>query len=134
VLVGFPYGGLLLGTATAGLRATLSCADTIPQIIAPAEVIKLLSSVAQYNAHISAAATTRGWAYVDPNPALDSLKTVAGAVAPFPAFGQPCSVNPFGTAFSCDGVHPSASTHRLVATKLREAINTTYGTSIPAIP
>ena len=134
VLVGFPYGGLLLGTAAAGLRATLSCSDTIPQIIAPAEVIKLVSSVAQYNAHISAAATARGWAYWDPNPAFDSLKTVAGAVAPFPAFGAPCSANPFGTAFSCDGVHPSASTHRLGASKLREAINDTYGTSIPAIP
>jgi len=134
VLVGFPYGGLLLGTATAGVRATLSCADTIPQIIAPAEVIKLVSAVLQYNAHIAGAATARGWAYWDPNPAFDSLKTVAGAVAPFPAFGAPCSANPFGTAFSCDGVHPSASTHHLGAVKLREAINATYGTSIPAIP
>jgi hypothetical protein len=99
-------------------------------------VVNLLSSVAQYNAHIAAAAAARGWGYFDPNPALDSLRALPPpfAVAPFPAFGTPCSANPFGTAFSCDGVHPSASTHRLVANKLREAINTTYGTSIPAIP
>lgn len=136
VLVGFPYGGLLLGTAAAGLRATLSCSDTIPQIIAPAEVIKLASSVAQYNAHIAGAATARGWAYWDPNPTLDSLRALPPpfAIAPFPAFGAPCNLNPFGTALSCDGVHPSASTHRLVAVKLREAINAEYGTTIPAIP
>ena len=131
VLVPFPYGGLLLATA-----GTLSCSDTIPQIIAPAEVIKLVSSVAQYNAHIAGAATARGWAYWDPNPTLDSLKALPPpfAIAPFPAFGAPCSASPFGTALSCDGVHPSASTHRLVAVKLREAINAEYGTTIPAIP
>ena len=134
VLVGFPYGGLLLATATAGLRAELSCADTIPQIIAPAEVIKLITTVAQYNAHIATAAQARGWAYVNPNTAFDSLRAVPGQVAPFPAFGAPCSVNPFGASFSCDGVHPSATAHRLVANKLREAINAEYGTTIPAIP
>jgi lysophospholipase L1-like esterase len=134
VLVGFPYGGLLLGTATAGVRATLSCADTIPQIIAPAEAIKLAITVAQYNAHIAAAAQARGWAYWDPNPTLDSLKAVPGEIAPFPAFGAPCSANPFGTTLSCDGVHPSAKTHRLVANKLGEAINDLYGTEIPPIP
>jgi lysophospholipase L1-like esterase len=136
VLVGFPYGGTLLGTAAAGVRATLSCADTIAQIIAPRETVVLLTAVAQYNAHISGAATARGWAYFDPNPTLDSLRALPPpfAVAPFPSFGAPCTANPFGTAFSCDGVHPSASTHKLIANKLREAVNTTYGTAVPAIP
>ena len=136
VLVGFPYGGALLSAALGGATVTLSCADTIPQIIAPAEVVKLQSTVAQYNAHIAGAATARGFAYYDPNPTLDSLKALPPpfAIAPFPAFGAPCTANPFGTALSCDGVHPSASTHRLVAVKLREAINAEYGTTIPAIP
>ena len=82
------------------------------------------------------ARSSRGWAYYDPNPTLDSLRALPPpfAIAPFPTFGAPCSANPFGTALSCDGLHPSASTHRLVASKLREAINTTYGTTIPAIP
>jgi hypothetical protein len=31
-------------------------------------------------------------------------------------------------------VHPSAATHRLIAQKLRDAINTAYTTAIPAIP
>jgi hypothetical protein len=136
VLVGFPYGGALLTAALAGTPVTLSCSDTIPQIIAPRETVVLLTAVAQYNTHISAAATARGWAYFDPNPTLDSLRALPPpfAVRPFPAFGFPCTANPFGTAFSCDGVHPSASTHKLIANKLREAVNNTYGTAVPAIP
>jgi lysophospholipase L1-like esterase len=102
--------------------------------VVPSELAKLVGAVTAYNAHISAQATAHGWAYYDPNPALDSLKAIPTAVAPFPAIGAACSANPFGTAFSCDGVHPSAATHRLIATKLRDAINAAYSTAIPPIP
>ena len=134
VLVGFPYGAALIGAAQAGAARNLDCADTVAAIVVPSELRKLVGAVTGYNAHISAQATAHGWTYYDPNPALDSLRTVATAVRPFPLLGQPCSANPFGTAFSCDGVHPSAATHRLIATKLRSAINGAYGTAIPPIP
>jgi hypothetical protein len=134
VLVPFPYGAALIGAAAAGAPRNLDCADTVAQIVVPAELTKLVSSVAAYNAYISAQATARGWAYLDPNPTLDSLRTVATAVRAFPLLSQPCSVNPFGTAFSCDAVHPSAATHRLIADKLRIAINSAYSTAIPPIP
>ncbi len=58
---------------------------------------------------------------------------VANAVRAFPLFGQPCSVSPFGTAFSCDGLHPSATTHKLIANTVIEAINAKYGTHIGAV-
>jgi lysophospholipase L1-like esterase len=134
VLVGFPYGAALIGAAAAGAARNLDCADTVAAIVVPSELAKLVGAVTAYNAHISAQATAHDWTYYDPNPALDSLRTVPTAVAPFPAIGAPCSANPFGTAFSCDGVHPSASTHRLIAIKLRDAINAAYGTAIPPIP
>jgi lysophospholipase L1-like esterase len=134
VLVPFPYGAALIGAAAAGAARNLDCADTVAAVVVPAELRRLASSVTAYNAHISSQASGQSWAYYDPNPALDSLRTVATAVRPFPLLGQPCSANPFGTAFSCDGVHPSASTHRLIATKLRDAINTAYSTVIPPIP
>jgi len=102
--------------------------------VVPSELVKLVGAVTAYNAHISAQATAHSWTYYDPNPALDSLRLIPTAVAPFPAIGAACSTNPFGTAFSCDGVHPSAATHRLIATKLRDAINAAYGTAIPPIP
>ena len=134
VLVGFPYGAALIGAAAAGAARNLDCADTVAAIVVPSELVKLVGAVTAYNAHISAQATAHSWTYYDPNPALDSLRLIPTAVAPFPAIGAACSTNPFGTAFSCDGVHPSAATHRLIATKLRDAINAAYGTAIPPIP
>jgi hypothetical protein len=134
VLVPFPYGAALLGAAQAGAPRNLDCADTVAAVVVPSELVKLVTAVTAYNAHVSAQATARGWAYLDPNPTLDSLRGVPTAVRPFPALLAPCSANPFGTAFSCDAVHPSASTHRLIAIKLRAAINAAYSTAIPAIP
>ncbi len=132
VLVPFPFGGALIAGG-----GTLNCTE--PQTIQPAELVKLTTTVAAYNAYIAAQATARGWTYVDPNPALDSLRRIPTQVAFFPNFGPPtaptpCSSSPFGLAFSCDGIHPSAATHRLLAQKLRDAINAAYKTSIPPIP
>ncbi len=138
VLVPFPFGGALIAQAAAGSATTLSCTE--PQTVQPAELVKLVTTVAAYNAVISGQATANSWAYLDPNPGLDSLRAIPSQVAPFPAFtnaqGQPnpCSANPFGLAFSCDGVHPSAATHRLIAKKVVQAINAKYGSTIPAVP
>ncbi|MDP3909176.1 MAG: hypothetical protein Q8Q14_02190 [Gemmatimonadales bacterium] len=133
-LVPFPYGAALLGAAQAGAPSNLDCADTVPQIVVPAELRRLVASVISYNAFIQAEATARGWAYLDPNPTLDSLRAVPAAVRPFPLMGAPCSATPFGTAFSCDAVHPSAATHQIIARKLAAAIDAEYGTTLPPIP
>jgi lysophospholipase L1-like esterase len=132
VLVPFPFGAALVGAAAAGSPTTLDCTEA--QTVQPAELVKLLTTIAAYNTFISAQAASHGWGYFDPNPTLDSLATVATAVRPFPLIGQACSVNPFGTAFSCDAVHPSAATQKLIANKLAQTINAKYGTSIPRIP
>ena len=136
-LVPFPYGAALLGAAQAGAPRNLDCADTVAAIVVPKELLKLLGAVAAYNAFISQQATAHGWAYLDPNTTLDSLRNLPQpntVVRAFPLIGQACTANPFGSAFSCDAVHPSAATHTLIARKLRAAINATYGTSIPAVP
>src|SRR5437016_9529760 len=127
VLVPFPLGGPLIAAG-----GTLTCDE--PQTIQPAELVKLSTTVAAYNTYISGQATARGWTYIDPNPALDSLRRIPTQVAFFPAFNAPCAANPFGLSFSCDGIHPSAATHRLLAQKLRDAINAAYTTAIPPIP
>jgi len=121
-LVPFPYGALLLGTAQAGAPATLSCSDTIPRVVVPAELRRLVATVTAYNTFDSTQAATRGWAWVNPNPLQNNA-------------GDTVAVRrPFGRAFSLDAVHPSASTHKTIANALRTAINAKYGTSIPAIP
>ena len=127
VLVPFPLGGALIAGG-----GTLTCNE--PQTIQPAELVKLTTTVAAYNTYISAQAAARGWTYVDPNPALDSLRVIPTQVAFFPAFNAPCASNPFGLAFSCDGIHPSAAAHRLLAQKLRLAINAAYATDLPPVP
>jgi lysophospholipase L1-like esterase len=138
-LVPFPYGAALLGAAAAGAPRNLDCGDTVAAIVVPSELVKLVTAVTAYNTFIAAQATAHGWAYLNPNTALDSLRQIPTQVAPLPNFGAPptftaCSANPFGLAFSCDGVHPSAATHRLIAQKLRLAINAAYTTAIPPIP
>jgi len=136
-LVPFPYGAALLGAAQLGAPRNLDCADTVAAVVVPSELTKLVAAVTAYNAFISSQATAHGWAYVDPNPTLDSLRTLPQpntVVRAFPLIGQPCNLNPFGSAFTCDGVHPSAFTHRLIAIKLRDAINAAYTTTIPPIP
>jgi len=139
-LVPFPYGALLLGTAQAGGPAVLSCSDTIPQVVVPAELRKLLATVTAYNTFDSTQAATRGWAWVNPNPLLATLAADTAQVRPFPYFpqgnaGDTVAVRrPFGRGFSLDAVHPSAATHKRIANALAQAINAKYGTSIPAIP
>jgi len=136
-LVPFPYGAALLGAAQLGAPRNLDCADTVAAVVVPSELTKLVAAVTAYNAFISSQATAHGWAYIDPNPTLDSLRALPQpntVVRAFPLIGQPCNLNPFGSAFTCDGVHPSAFTHRLIAIKLRDAINAAYTTTIPPIP
>ena len=131
VLVPFPFGAALVGAAAAGASDTLYCTE--PSTVQPAELRKLATAVAGYNAFISSAATANGWAYFDPNPTLDSLRAIPTQVAAFPNLAATsCTPSPFGLAFSCDGVHPSAATHLLIAKHLVQAINAKYGSAIPS--
>jgi len=140
VSVPFPYGAALLGAAQAGAPRNLDCLDSVAAVVVPSELRKLVTTVTAYNTYISAQATTRGWAYLDPNAKFAALAADTAQVRPFPYFpqgnaGDTVAVRrPFGRAFSLDAVHPSASTHRLIADTLRLLINSKYGTVIPPIP
>jgi len=135
VLVPFPYGFTLIAMAQAGAPVTLDCTDD--HNIEPAELANLHATVAGYNTFISSRATSRGWAYFDPNPALLALRADTTAIRIFPnpaattCTGVYPAGAPFGTAFSCDGVHPSSSTHHLIAQSLQQVINAKYGSAIP---
>ena len=138
VLVPFPYGFALIGAAAAGSPTTLDCSDD--HNIEPGELANIHASVAAYNTMISARATARGWAYFNPNVAFAALRADTTAVRIFPnpgatnCDGSYPAGSPFGTAFSCDGIHPSTSSHHLIAQTLVQAINAKYGSAIPAVP
>jgi lysophospholipase L1-like esterase len=132
VFVAFPVGAALIQAAAGGTPTTLDCSNAA-QTLQPAVVLALNRAVVTFNTFIAQQAASHNWAYTDFNTQYDSLRAL-GQVAAFPNLGFPCSTSPFGTAFSCDGIHPSASSSQLMARKLVQVINTTYGTSIPAIP
>jgi phospholipase/lecithinase/hemolysin len=108
----------------------LNCA-TDAVVVNPTEYAALRNAVVGYNAKIQAVATANNWAFWDPNGALDSLR-LAGQIPPFPNIAT-ANVD-FGPWISLDGVHPSATAHKLIANYMRGVINTKYATAIPAIP
>jgi len=134
VYVPFHYGAPIVARAAAGVADTLDCAD--PHVISVPEAVNMISTVAQYNATIQQAATTRNWLFLDPNLLLRTLAQDPAQIRPFPAFPPDpnATAAPFGTAISRDGVHPSTSTQKLIAQALQQAINAFYSSAIPAIP
>lgn len=146
VSVPFHYGGPALalanarvdsvqqGTLAPGALQTVTIDCTTGDVVTVAEMINLMTSVAAYNTAIEAEASARNWVFVDPNDLLVQLLTTPGAIRPFPAFDPTDpqhTSQPFGSALSLDGFHPSASTHVLIAQALIAAINTAYGTAVP---
>jgi len=116
--------------------ATISCVKGQPVaaagetfILDANEQTTITNTVAAYNAYIQAKADTLGYAYVDPNPVLATLKT-SGKIPPLPLLA---AAKPFGEYISLDGVHPAAPAHQLFANLLIDAINAKYGTSIPKL-
>ena len=87
-------------------------------------------AVAGYNAFIQQTATTKGWAYFDPNVALAQLRE-GGQIPVLPDLTQPTKA--FGDFISLDGIHPAAAAHVLLTNLMIQAINSQYGTSIPAL-
>jgi lysophospholipase L1-like esterase len=98
-------------------------------VLDPVEGATLAATINGYNTYIKSKADAIGFAYWDPNPTLTSLPPTQKA--PFPSFAP---TNTFGTAFSLDGVHPSAEGQKLIANNLIGVINAKYGTALQVIP
>jgi hypothetical protein len=139
-LVPFSYGfGVLFTQALRGETVTLDCApDSAPEsVLVPSEVQVIRETVSGYNATIQRLAEERGWAFVNPNPALGALYA-AGTDTPndpqddlvpkFPNLRSAQTGAPtFGRYYSEDGVHPSRDLHRGVAYLAIRALNDQYG-------
>jgi len=94
------------------------------------ERAQLSAFIAGLNAYIKGKAAAIGFGYWDPNPTLIGIRNTAQSL-PFPSFA---ATGTFGTAFSLDGVHPSAEGQKLIANQLIPVINSTYGTTLKSIP
>lgn len=100
-------------------------------ILTSAEQATLASAVTAYNTFISAEANSLGFAYMDPNVLLDSLRAVPGQIPTFPNLASNTAT--FGAWFSLDGVHPSSQAHRAITNHAINAINAKYSTSLSRI-
>jgi lysophospholipase L1-like esterase len=90
----------------------------------------LAGVIAGYNAYIKSKADAIGFGYWDPNPTLTGIRGSPQSL-PFPSFAP---TGTFGTAFTLDGVHPSAEGQKLIANSLIGVINGKYGTTLKPIP
>lgn len=100
-------------------------------VLDAAELASLATTVAAYNAAIEAKADALGWAYVDVNPSLQELRRTGG-ITVVPNLASPTAI--FGEYMSLDGTHPGNKAHVLVTNLLIDAVNATYGTSVPKLP
>ena len=96
------------------------------------ELTTLGTYIAGVNAYISSKAQSIGFGYLDPNRALDSLKTIGQITPTGPNFTAPTA--PFGKWLSLDGAHPSSAAHVLITNYLIDVINGKYGTTLTKLP
>ena len=128
-------GAIRAGTApdTIACHALANHANLLGElyVLDQAELQAVGQIVDSYNAYIQAKADSLGWAYVDPNEALDALRT-AGQIPTFPNLADP--TKPFGDYVSLDGIHPANAAHRLLANLVIDSVNAKFSTSIPELP
>lgn len=123
------------GTNTVGYPATVGNIF----ILEASEQTALASAVTAYNTYIQTEATSLGFAYVDPNVLLDSVRTagdiptfpnLASGTATFARTAAPACTSPTCSWISLDGVHPSDRAHRALTNHIINAINAKYNTSL----
>jgi len=100
-------------------------------VLDPTEQATIQARIDSYNTYIAAKANSLGFAYVDPNPILLTLKAGNTLVRQLPNFA---TTGTFGTGMSLDGVHPGAGVQREIANAIIPAINAKYGTHLALVP
>ena len=107
---------------------TATCADVpgaADYVLTASDMNAINARMAQMNAHMQAKALENGYAYF-------TLAAVYDLPKPrFSVSGLLFSNSPFGSYISLDGVHPSTLGQGVLATAAAQAINATYGVTIP---
>jgi phospholipase/lecithinase/hemolysin len=114
--------------------AVISCQKNVPAapvgdwfVLDSTEQRIFNTDITRYNDYIHAKADSVGFAYLDPNALLFTLRTT-GAVPTLPNFTS--ATSPFGSYISLDGAHPTGKTHCVAANAIIAAINAKYQTTL----
>lgn len=97
-------------------------------VLLPSEQEEIATATTAYNAIISASASQAGLALVDANSLLDQLASGGITSGEFTLTSNLVT----GSAFSLDGVHPTARGYALLANEFMKAIDATYGSNFEA--
>jgi len=133
-LVPWTKGLPKIAAAAQGASTTLDCSvDT--DVVLPSEAANIIAAVQADNAVITAVADEHDWALFDINVPFAALRA-DGTIPAFPDISQALSGGSvtFGPLFSLDGFHPSTAAQKLIANEVITAVNSKYGTTIPAVP
>ena len=99
------------------------------EVLTISETSAVKTATDAYNVTIKSIAMAKGLAFVDTNFILSQVAN--GGIS---ANGYTItSTYPAGGAFSLDGVHPCARGYALIANKVMEAINATYGSNLKSV-
>ena len=97
-------------------------------VLLPSEQQEIATATAAFNQVIEAAATQAGLALVDANALLNQLANGGITSGQFTLTSSLVT----GSAFSLDGIHPTARGYALIANEFMKAIDATYGSNFEA--
>jgi hypothetical protein len=97
-------------------------------VLLPSEQQEIATATAAFNSIISAAAGAAGLAFLDANALLNQMAN--GGITSGQYTLESNLVT--GSAFSLDGVHPTARGYALIANEFMKAIDATYGSNFEA--
>lgn len=98
-------------------------------VLTPDEQARVSNAQQSYNATIESLAAANGLAFVDARALLAQVASTGVAYNG----GMLTSTYASGGAFSLDGVHPTARGYALTANAMIDAINATYGATLPRV-
>lgn len=122
----------LIGTLVGGNPSAINGVSvplTDQWVLSKNEIVEVKTATDAYNATIAAVATSKDLAFVNASQLLTDLAN-GGIVSNNYTL---TSALVFGTAFSLDGVHPTARGYALIANEFSKAINETYGSTLPMV-
>lgn len=125
----------VIGTTVAGVPANINVNGiSYPlanqYILTKAEVAKVLTATAAYNAAIKSIADSKGLAFVDANAKMLELSTTSGIQ--FDGVKYTATFVTGGT-FSLDGVHLTGRGYALIANEFIAKINQKYKSTLPMV-
>jgi hypothetical protein len=121
--------GTLADPANPGSIIGVGVPLTNQQVLTTTEQVRVSNAQQSYNATIEALAAANGLAFADTRAALARVATTG---VPFNG-GVLTSTYATGGGFSLDGVHPTARGYAFAANTIIDAINATYGSTLPTV-